>query len=365
MHSPQPSAPDRVYAAAEAADAFVRRLLVAHGVPDGDAATIAHCLISADLRGVDTHGIARLPGYLDRVRRGLINPRPKLEPKRVTPVAATLDGQDGFGFVVGMRAINEAMDMARAFGISIVSVHRSTHFGMAASYVLPAIDAGFIALVFSNASPAMPPWGGREGLLGTSPFAAGAPGGKLPPFLLDMSPAVAARGKIRRAERRGEKIPLGYALDAEGRPTTDPKAALAGVVLPIGGYKGSGLSMLMDIFGGVISGAGHAGEVADQYKVFDRPQNVGHFFLAMRPDLFVSGDNYRDRMDTLVQRVRDCPKAEGFSEILIPGEPEQRHEDERRRHGIPYSAVEVAALQAEAARAGVAPLAVSNGPVGS
>jgi len=210
----------------------------------------------------------------------------------------------------------------------------------------------------------MPPWGGKDGLLGTNPFAAGAPGGKLPPFLLDMSPAVAARGKIRRAERRGESIPLGYALDAQGRPTTDPKAALGGVVLPIGGYKGSGLSMLMDILGGVISGAGFAGGVADQYKVYDRPQDVGHFFLAMRPDLFVSADDYRARMDTLVARVRDCPRAEGFDEILIPGEPEARLEAEHRRTGIPYSPGEIAVLQAEAAKAAVAQLPVSTRPLG-
>src|SRR5258705_7978515 len=244
MHSPQQAAADRVYVSAETADAFVRRLVLAHNVPEGDAAIIAQCLVHADLRGVDTHGICRLPGYLDRVRRGLINPRPVLKPQRVTPVAASLDGQDAFGFVVGLCAINEAMAMARDFGLGLVTVRRSTHFGMAASYVLPAIEAGYIAMVFSNASPAMPPWGGREGLLGTNPFPVGAPGGKLPPFLLDMSPAVAARGKIRRAERRGETIPLGYALDGAGRPTTAPTEALNGVVLPIGGYKGSGISML-------------------------------------------------------------------------------------------------------------------------
>jgi len=204
----------------------------------------------------------------------------------------------------------------------------------------------------------------KDGLLGTNPFAAGAPGGKLAPFLLDMSPAVAARGKIRRAERRGESIPLGYALDAQGRPTTDPKAAVGGVVLPIGGYKGSGLSMLMDILGGVISGAGFAGGVADQYKVYDRAQDVGHFFLAMRPDLFVSADDYRARMDTLVARVRDCPKAEGFDEILLPGEPEARLEARHRRTGIPYGPGEIAALQAEAAKTAVAPLPVSTRPLG-
>ena len=134
----------------------------------------------------------------------------------------------------------------------------------------------------------MPPWGGLEALLGTSPFAAGAPGGINPPFVLDMSPAVTAHGKIRRAEQCDEPIPLGYALDSHGRPTTDPVAALKGVVLPIGGPKGSGLAMLMDIFSGVISGAAFANDVGDQYKDFDRPQNVGHFFLAMKPDLFIA-----------------------------------------------------------------------------
>jgi LDH2 family malate/lactate/ureidoglycolate dehydrogenase len=354
---------DRVYAQAPAAEAFARALLVAHGVPATDAATVAGCLVSADLRGVDTHGLCRLPGYVDRLRRGLINPRPVLEPKRITPVAAALDGQNGFGFVVGTRAMQEALAIAREYGIGAVSIRRSTHFGMAASYVLQALEASLISLVFSNASPAMPPWGARSALLGTNPFAAGAPAGKHPPFLLDMSPAVAARGKIRRAERRGETIPLGYALDAQGRPTTDPKAALGGVVLPIGGYKGSGLAMLMDIFGGVISGANYGGGVGDQYKVYDRPQDVGHFFLAMRPDLFVPEADYRTRMDTLIERVRACPRAQGVDEVLVAGEPERRHEIERRRCGIPYSANEVAALQEEAARAGVAPLAVSRQPL--
>ena len=189
----------------------------------------------------------------------------------MTPVAATLDGQNAFGFVVGMRAIKEAMAMARDYGIGVVSARRSTHFGMAASYALPAIEAGFMAMVFSNASPAMPPWGGKDGLLGTNPFCVGAPGGKLPPFLLDMSPAVAARGKIRRAERRGETIPLGYALDKR-RPRRPPipRPRSAAWCCRSATYKGSGISMMMDIFGGVISGAAFGGDVGDQYKAFDR-----------------------------------------------------------------------------------------------
>lgn len=354
--TPAGESTNMVHASAEAVDVFAQRLLLAHNVPAEDARIISGCLLRADLRGVDSHGINRLPGYLFRVRQGLINPRPELEMKHVTPVAAQVDGQNGFGFVVATRAMAEAMAIARIFGIGIVSARRSTHFGMAANYVLQAIDAGFVSLVFTNASRAMPPWGGREALLGTSPVAAGAPGGRTVPFVLDMSTAVAARGKIRRAARRGESIPLGCALDAEGRPTTDPMAALQGVVLPVGGAKGSGLSMLMDIFGGVLSGAAYAGDVGNQDKDYDRPQNVGHFFLAMRPDLFISADEYRHRMDTLARRVHDSPKAEGFSEILLPGEPEMRHEETRRQKGIPYNVKEIAILQEEAARAGVEPL---------
>jgi LDH2 family malate/lactate/ureidoglycolate dehydrogenase len=355
----------RVFASAVAADAFARSLLQAHGVPPQDAATIAHCLVSADLRGVDTHGLCRLPIYLERVRKGLINPKPELAPTRVTPVAATLDGQNGFGFVIGTRAMAEAIAMAREFGIGVVSARRSTHFGMAASYALPAVEAGLMAMVFSNASQAMPAWGSRQMLLGTNPFCMAAPAGKHRPVILDMSPAVAARGKIRRAERRGEKIPLGYALDAHGKPTTDPKAALAGgVVLPIGEHKGSGLSMFMDIFGGVISGANFGGEVGDQYKAFDRAQDVGHFFLAMKPNLFVSEDDYRARIDTLIDRMKSSALADGFGEVLVPGEPEDRAEAERRRAGIPYAASEVAALQDEAKRAGIQPLVVADRPIG-
>jgi LDH2 family malate/lactate/ureidoglycolate dehydrogenase len=355
-----------VYASAVAADAFARSLLQAYDVPPDDAATIAACLVRAELRGVDTHGLNWLPLDLERVRRGLINVRPTLKLQRVSGVAASLDGDNGFGFVVGMRAMNEAIAMAREFGIGAVSARRSTHFGMAAAYAIPAVEAGLMAMIFSNASPGMPPWGGKDRMFGTNPFCMAAPAGKHKPIILDMSPAVAARGKIRRAERRGEQIPMGYALDAEGRPTTDPKAALAGgVVLPIGTYKGSGLAMFMDIFGGVISGASFGGDVGDQTTTFDRPQDVGHFFLAMKPNLFVSEDDYRKRMDTLIERVRAAPTAEGFGEVLLPGEPEDRFEATRRKAGIPYAASEVAALQDEAKKAGIQPLVVTDRPIDS
>ncbi|MGA2993028.1 Ldh family oxidoreductase [Bradyrhizobium sp.] len=353
-----------LYVDEEAAETFGRRLLVAHDLPEEDAATVARCLVKADLRGVDTHGLQTLPHYLDRVRRGLINPRPNLKVERVTPMVGSLDGQDAFGFVVATKAMAEAIDMAREFGVGIVSARRSTHFGAACNYALQAMDAGYIGIVFTNASKAMPPWGGRVGLLGTSPIAVAAPAGKETPFDLDMSPAVAARGKIRRAARRGETIPLGYALDAKGRQTTDPNVALdGGTVQPIGGPKGSALAMLMDVMGGVISGAAFGGDVRNHFEEYDKPQNVGHFIMAMRPDLFVSRDEYLQRMDTLAQRVHANPTAEGFDEVIMPGERERRLEAKHRRTGVPFHAKEVAALQEAAAKANLPPLAVSTAPL--
>ena len=356
------SAPGTVYASVDDATAFAVRLLMAYKLPETDARTVAHCLVLADLRGVDTHGIQYLPHYLGRVEKGLINPRPELRLEQKTPVACGLDGQNGFGFVVGMKAMDAAIDMARTNGIGIVAARRSTHFGMAASYVLRAVEQGFVAQVYSNASPAMPPWGGREAMLGTSPFACGAPGGKLDPYILDLSFAVAARGKIRKAGRRGEKIPLGWALDAQGRATTDPNAADTGVVLPIGGYKGSGLAMLMDLFGGVIAGAGFAGGVGNQFTDYGRAQDVGHFFLAMKPDLFVPLDEYRTRMDRLVTAVRGAPRADGFDEILMPGEREFRLEKARRISGVQVGPIELQKLNETAAKAGVAPIQVAAKP---
>ena len=339
---------------ADEARRFVVDLFTHEGVTAEDAAIIAGTLVRADLRGVDTHGIVRIPGYLDRLRKGLVNPRPKLGFNQVTPVALHLDGDDGLGFVIAHRAMDEAITMAREFGLGLVSVKRSTHFGMAANYLLQAVSAGVAAFVFTNASRAMPPWGGREPLLGTSPFAVGIPGGKGGDFILDMAPSVVARGKIRKALRNGETIPLGYALDADGRPTTDPAEALKGMVLPIGGAKGSGISMLMDILGGVMSGAAFAGEVGDQYNNFERPQNVGHFILAMKPELFLSADEFRARMDTLLKTVRSNPHAEGFSEIMIPGEPESRQEAARTKNGIPYSRKDLQPVLDMAAEMGVA-----------
>jgi len=357
-------APGKLYVRADDLRALCTELLVKHDVPREDAEIIARCLVESDLRGVETHGVVRLPHYLNRVRLGLTKTRPNIRIERVTPVAALVDGDNGFGFVIATRAMDEAIAMAAEYGIGLASARHSNHFGMAASYVLQALRAGMMSLVFTNASSAMPPWGGRDPILGTSPFAAGAPGGKLPPFVVDMAPAVAARGKIRLAAKRGERIPEGWALDKKGRPTTDPAAALDdGVVLPMAGPKGSALSMMMDIFGGVLSGSAFAGEVTNHTLDFEKPSDVGHFMMAIRPNLFMTQEQFAARMDYLVGKLKAGRKAAGFDEILISGEPESRKEAERLRTGIPLPSAELEALMAEADTHGVARPALSPSPL--
>lgn len=336
------------------AHGFVKSILEKYDVPADRASLIADSLVLADLRGVDTHGINRLGGYVERLKHGVVVPNPDLKFDVRTPVMALLDAKNTFGFVAAALAMDKASEMAATYGIGVVAVRHSNHYGMAATYLLRAIKKGYAAMAFTNASRSMPPWGAKEPLLGTSPFAVGVPGGKAGDFILDMSPSVAARGKIRKAARRSEKIPEGYALDAEGRPTTDPEAALAGgVVLPIGGPKGSGLAMMMDIFGGLMSGAAFAGGVNDQYKNLDEPQNVGHWFLVFRPEVFLDDgmDELKSRMDTLIQRVRDCDKAAGVERIYTSGEIEAQMQGQRESGGIPYSRGEVDALHALAKQA--------------
>lgn len=353
----------KLYIRADDLHRVCRDLLAAHDMPAEDAETTARCLVEADLRGVETHGVVRLPHYLNRVRLGLMKVRPQIEVTRTTPVAAAVDGDDGFGFVVATRAMDEAIAMAETYGIGMVAVRRSNHFGMAASYVLQAVRAGFMSMVFTNASKSMPPWGGQDAVLGTSPFAAGSPGGEGPPFVLDMAPAVVARGKIRLAAKRGESIPEGWGLDKEGRHTTDPAAVLDdGVVLPIGGPKGSALSMMMDIFGGVFTGSAFAGDVTNHTLEFTKPSNVGHFMLAIKPGLFMTDAAFRARMDVLTSRVKGGRRAHGVDEIMVSGEPEARQQAARLRAGIALPRAELGALMAEAEAAGVAVPAMSPSP---
>ncbi|KAI9763634.1 MAG: hypothetical protein M1840_000348 [Geoglossum simile] len=344
---------EHVYVSPGSAHAFVESILVAHGVPLENATIAAKHLVEADLRGVDTHGINRIPSYLARIRQEVLNPRVSPELVQITPVVAQVDGHNSLGFLGAHMGMARAIEMAKEFGIGMVSVKHSNHFGMAATYVLQAIEAGMMSLVFTNSSPAMPPWGGMGKLMGTSPIACGAPAGKTQPFVLDMAPSLAARGKIYKALRRSEKIPKDWALDGEGRPTEDPASALDGVVQPIGGPKGSALAVMMDVFSGVLSGSAFAGHVTSPHDPSGQPANVGHFLVAIKPDLFMGLDEFKERMDYLYQRIVGSARREGVERIWYPGEIELAVKEEREKGGIPFVREELDALNREAETVGL------------
>lgn len=323
--------------------------IFAHYLPADDAQHVATCLVDADARGVASHGIGRTPVYTRRLREGLVNSRPQLRVERGEQATAHLHGDNGMGYVVARRAMAEAIARAQRFGIGMVVVSHSNHFGMAASYLQQALAADLAALVLTNAPPLMPVWGARQAFLGTSPFAYAAPGAT--PLMLDMATSVVAFGKIRRAARRGEPIPADWALDAHGQPTTDAVAALDGVVLPMAGPKGSGLGLMMESAAGVMSGSAFGGQVRNQNSDFTQPQNVGHSFIVFRPDCAMAFDAYRQRADALVERARALPRAEGFDAIHMPGERETLAAARARAEGLQVSTQDLDMLQQEAALA--------------
>lgn len=347
----------RVLVSTAAATKFTVDLLVSSSVPPPSAQIIADALVLADLRGVESHGINRLPSYLARLRSGILSPTAQPVLTQTTPVVAHIDGRNAFGFLSAQLGIDAGVEMARTYGIGMVSVKHSNHFGMSAWIVQRAVDQGMMSLVFTNSSPALPVWGGMKPLMGVSPIACGAPGGPAggKPFILDMAPSVAARGKVYKALRRGERIPTDWGLDKHGRTTDDPAEVLdGGVMLPIGGPKGSGLAVMMDVFSGVLSGSAFAGGVTGPYDL-SREGDVGHFFLVIKPDLFMGLDEFRARMDVLYKTVVDSePRMHGVDRIYFPGEIELDREAQRRRDGIPYSREEIDSLNKEADRLGVA-----------
>lgn len=333
--------------------AFVEGVLCANGVSHEHANIISNCLLQADLRGVDTHGANRIPTYMERIRHKILDPTATPTLNQLTPVVASVDAKNGFGFVAAHLAMSRAIEMSKEFGIGLVSVKHSNHYGMAAWIVQQAVDANMMALVFTNSSAAQPVWGGRTKSMGVSPLACGAPGGKEGrPFILDMAPSVAARGKVYKALRRGEKIPLDWALDKEGRPTDDPAKALEGVMLPMGGPKGSALSIMMDVFSGVLSGSAFAGTVGGPYD-YTKPADVGHFIVAIKPDLFMDLEEFRSRMEHLYQKVVTSEKMPGVDRIYFPGEIELLNKEKRMKEGVPFTEVEIKNMNKEAELAGV------------
>jgi LDH2 family malate/lactate/ureidoglycolate dehydrogenase len=323
------------------------------GVPHEEALIAADAIVGSNLRGVDTHGVIRMLVYSAKLKQGFINPKPNLRPLRETAGTALIDGSNGFGQIVGYRAMQIAIQKAQEVGISCVSVRNSNHFGTCAHYSMMVLPHNMIGFAFTNASAQIAPTGGAEKILANNPWSIAVPAGKRFPVVLDMANSVVARGKIRQAAKEERPIPLEWAVDKNGRPTTDPKAALEGFLLPVGGYKGYGITLMVDLLTGVLANSCYGPKVQG-LDVVEAIGGVGHTFMAINVAAFDDVGEFKERMDAYIDMVKNSKKATGVAEIYLPGELEFRKEQERRLTGIPIHPNIIQDLRKIAAENGVA-----------
>ena len=311
---------------------FATRVLERLEVPPDDAALVADSLVQADLWGHGSHGMLRLPWYAARLRSGAMTAHTDPVVLVDTGPLVLLDGRDGIGQVLAERARVLAVQRARTHGIGAVGVRNSNHFGTAMWFTRRAAHEGVVAVLTTNASPAMAPWGGRRKVLGTNPWsiAAPAPGGRV--VAVDIANTAVARGKIYLAKNRGEPIPDTWALTADGAPTTDPAEGVLGVVLPMAGHKGYAITFLVDVLSGALTGSGVGTEVHGPYEP-EAGSRAGHLFLAIDPAALGERADFEARVQRLIDEVKDVPLAEGFDEVFYPGEVEDRAETANRAAG--------------------------------
>ncbi|MGH3242976.1 MAG: Ldh family oxidoreductase [Spirillospora sp.] len=308
------------------------RIFTACGVPPDDARLVSDSLVQADLWGHQSHGVLRVGWYVDRIRSGVMNGETKAELVTDHGAVATLDGHDGIGQVITARAAEEAIDRAERHGIGAVSVRNSNHFGTAAYFTRMAPPRGCIGILTTNSSPAMAPWDGRGKLVGSNPWSIAAPVDGDTQMVLDIANTAVARGKIYLARNRGEEIPDGWAVSAEGSPTRNPEKALLGTVLPMAGHKGYGISVMMDVLSGVLSGSGFGSGVSGPYQA-ELPGRSGHLYLALKIASFGPVEEFEERMKSLVAELKSGSR-EGAEEVHYPGEIEAIAETRNAREGL-------------------------------
>ena len=297
---------------------IVKEIFIKHKLSSEHAKICADALINAEQVGAYGHGLSRLKMYSDRIKKKVINAKPKIKIKNISQSISQIDANDSIGFVAADIAIKTAIKNAKKTGIGIVGVKNSGHYGLSGYYAEQATKKNLVTMIFTNAPPAVAPHGALKSLFGTNPICFGTPTGSKVPFILDTSISMINRGKIRVAARNNQKIPEGVALDNKGRPTTDANKALKGVQLPIAGFRGSGLAWMVDILSGVLTGGNHAGKVKDPFDDFSGPQNIGHLFFTFKPNLFVN--NYSQRIKENIRIIKKLPKIKGVKEILYPGQ---------------------------------------------
>ncbi len=289
-----------------------------YGLKKQHALIAANALVNAELVGAYGHGLSRLKMYCDRISKKVINPKPKIKIKKISQSISHIDADNSIGFVSADIAIKTAIKHAQKTGIGMVAVKKSGHYGLSGYYAEQAVKKKLIAMIYTNAPPAIAPHGALKSLFGTNPICFGTPTGSKIPFILDTSISMINRGKIRVAARNNKKIPEGVALDKFGKHTTDAKKALQGVQLPIAGFRGSGLAWMVDILSGVLTGGNHAGRVKDPFDDFSGPQNIGHLFITFKSNLFQK--NYYERIKDNIRTIKKLPKIKGVKEIMYPGQ---------------------------------------------
>ncbi len=330
--------------------ALATRALEGLGLAGDDAARVAEVLVMGDLFGHATHGVLRIESYGDRIERGAIDARARPIVEDLGTALARVEGAGAIGPLAGRVALDEALARAKRQGVGMAFVRDGNHFGALAPYCALAARDGFALVAGSNASTTIAPTGGREERLGNNPLALGVPRPGGDPVILDMAMSVAARGKIRAALKRGEPIPDTWATDREGRATTDPRAALDGFLLPFGGYKGYGLALMVDLFAGVLSGAGYLTHVRSWQDQPDLPGNLGHFFIAIDCSRLGTAPWLEERMADFAAIVHDTPRADPAVPVRLPGEIEMEKFARHHREGIVIDAAVLAVLEKYAAR---------------
>lgn len=330
---------------------FCRRILEGAGVRPDHADLVATMLVAANLRGIDSHGVQLLTFYVDQILGGDMNPAAEGTVVSESGTSVVLDGQNGLGQVAARNACLHAVRLAQRLGVGMVTVRETNHFGAAFWWARQMAQDGMIGIVMCNASPLVPPWQGREPRFGTNPICMAIPGEES--WLLDMATTTVAAGKIFKASINGQAtIPAGWAMDRDGVPTTDTQTAMKGLLMPLGGYKGYGLAMMVELLTGVLSGGAFSTDVGSM-RFRGRAPRLCHLFLAIDIARFMPVEEFSRRADALMTLMKSAPPAAGHEEVLIAGEPERRLEAERRANGVPIPDGNWETLQATAERVGV------------
>lgn len=322
------------------------------GMEQPDAALLADSLVFADLSGVHSHGVLRVPEYVKKLTAGGVNPRGRPHVVRDCGACIVVDGDNSMGQIGATFAMREVIGRAQTFGLAAAGIRGSNHCGAMAYFARMALEHDMIGIATTNALPTMAPWGGAERILGINPLAVAIPTAKATPIVYDAAFSGSAHGKIRVYQQKGLQIPEGWALDKEGRPTTDPAAAIDGLLAPIGGFKGAGLALIMGILSSMLSGAAYGTELGDIVNG-PRPGQDGHFVLVLRVSAFADIDHFKARVDGAIDQIHTSRLASGFDRAYAPGEVEAINRTQYQRDGIPLNTVTVADLVKTAAQFGL------------